>query len=484
MLALFKRVYPYFPVPVQNLGISAFGYVYRRERFGPAFEPTLAGFLERDRWPVERMQSHVNRALRDVVRRALDAPYYREQWAQHGIRDTHLGDITAETLHRLPTVKKEALRRSATAFVPDRGQPVRGLLSYYSSGSTGTPIRAICTRTGQQRFAAAREARSYRWAGTSILRPRAMIGGQPVVATGRARPPYYRYNFAERQVYFSAYHISPATIANYVEGLNRYQPESITGYAFSQFAVARLMLEHRLPLTFTPAAAVTSSERLTDRMRQVIRQAWNCRAYEEYGSVENTALATECEEGTLHVSPDFGIIEIVDDDGNPVPPGVEGRVVCTGLLNEAQFLIRYEIGDTAMWSSDRCRCGRDHLPALEAVTGRVEDVVVGPDGRELVRFHGIFIGLPHVLEGQVIQQELDQFHVRVIAESAFGDEQVREIQKRFDNRLGPVRVTVERVPELERTARGKVRAVISLVDRGRTQADAPAGASSNGNGEK
>ena len=463
MRALFKRVYPYFPVPVQNLGISAYGYVYKRERFGREFAPTLSQFLERDRWPIERMQAHVNSALRAVLRRALDAPYYRGAWERAGITSGALEDITGDTLHRLPTLRKEELRRHPLAFIPDRGRPVRGLLSYFSSGSTGTPIRAICTRFGQQRFAAAREARSYRWAGTSILRPRAMIGGQPVVASGTARPPFYRYNFAERQVYFSAYHISPATIANYVEGFNRYRPESVTGYAFSQFLVARLMLEQGLQLTFTPSAAITSSEKLTSRMRHVIRQAWGCRPSEEYGSVENCGLATECEEGSLHVSPDFGIIEIVDDDGYPVGPGVEGRVLCTGLLNEAQLLVRYEIGDTAVWSGRTCRCGRDHLPVLEAVTGRVEDVVVGPDGRELVRFHGIFIGLPFVLEGQVVQEALDRFRVRVITEAGFGDEEVREIGRRFDERLGPVHVTVERVSELERTARGKIRAVISLL---------------------
>lgn len=463
MRALFKRVYPYFPVPVQNLGISAFGYVYKRERFGGQFAPTLAGFVERDRWPVERMRAYVDETLRGVLRRALDTPYYRARWEEAGISDSDLSTMTAETLHRLPILKKESLRSDPTAFVPDRGTKVSGQLSYFSSGSTGTPIRAICTRTGQQRFAAAREVRSYRWAGTSILRPRAMIGGQPVVSTGHARPPFYRYNFAERQVYFSAYHISPATIADYVEGFNRHKPESVTGYAFSQFVVARMMLEQGLRFNFTPRAAVTSSERLTERMRQTIKQAWGCRAYEEYGSVENCGLATECEEGSLHVSPDFGIVEIVDDHGNPVGPGVEGRVLGTGLLNDAQFLIRYEIGDTAKWSDRRCGCGRDHLPVLEAVTGRVEDVVVGPDGRELVRFHGIFIGLPYVLEGQVIQEQLDHFRVRVITEDGFGEAQVREMQKRFDDRLGPVTVTVERVSELERTARGKVRAVISLI---------------------
>jgi phenylacetate-CoA ligase len=465
MKTLLQRVYPHLPVPLQNAGISAYGYVYRRERFGPAFRPTLAEFEERDRWDPERMRAYVDSTLKAVVRRALDAPYYRERWSRAGLRDAHLFDITTDTLSRLPSLPKSDLRRNPEAFVPDRGAPIGGILTYFSSGSTGTPIKAICTRRGQQRFAAAREARSYRWAGTSILRPRAMIGGQPIISSASARPPFYRYNFAERQVYFSAYHISPATIRSYVEGFDRYHPESVTGYAFSQFLVARLMLEHGLKFASAPKAAITSSEPLSRAMAETIGQAWGCRAYQEYGSVENCGLATECEAGSLHVSPDFGVIEIVDEDGQPVGPGVEGKVLCTGLLNDAQFLVRYEIGDTAMWSGTPCPCGRAHLPVLMSITGRLEDVVVGRDGRELVRFHGIFINLPHVQQGQVVQEALDQFRVRVIADEGFGQPQIEEIVNRMRTRLGDVRVEVERVSELERNQRGKVRAVISRLTR-------------------
>jgi phenylacetate-CoA ligase len=467
MKSLLQRVYPYLPVPVQNAGISAYGYVYKRERFGPAFQPTVAEFEARDRWDSERMRAYLNEALKSVLRRAFDAPYYRERWPAAGVHERHLNDVTVDTLSRLPVLPKIDLRKNPEAFVPDRGAPVDTLLSYYSSGSTGTPIKAICTRRGQQRFAAGREVRSYRWAGTTILRPRAMIGGQPILSSASARPPYHRYNFAERQVYFSAYHISPATIASYVAGFNRYRPESVTGYAFSQFSIARLMLEHGLAFDFQPRAAVTSSEALSPAMAGTIQRAWGCRAYQEYGSVENVGLATECEEGSLHVSPDFGIVEIVDSAGQPVRPGVEGRVVCTGLLNDAQFLVRYEIGDTAVWSERQCPCGRDHLPVLSHLTGRLEDVIVSGDGRELVRFHGIFIKVPHILQGQIIQEAPDRFVVRVIADDGYGPAQADEIRRRMTDRLGAIDLTIERVSDLERNARGKVRAVINrLRDRG------------------
>jgi FKBP-type peptidyl-prolyl cis-trans isomerase 2 len=84
----------------------------------------------------------------------------------------------------------------------------------------------------------------------------------------------------------------------------------------------------------------------------------------------------------------------------------------------------------------------------------------------------VFVGLAGVVEGQVVQETLDRFTVRVVTEAGFGDEQVKEIQKRFNDRLGPVTVRVERVSALERTSRGKIRAVISHIRRGDPAPDA------------
>jgi phenylacetate-CoA ligase len=461
---LWKSLYGYLPVSLQNAAISLYGLHYRRERFGAAYAPTVAAFEERERWSVARMQQHLTGRLRAILQLASQAPHYRAAWNEIRPSPPAIESIEIADLPLFPSVTKEMLRRDPYGFIPSVKLGSSNLLKYHSSGSTGTPITAICTPRDQQRFAAAREARSYRWAGTSIRRPRAMIGGQPIVRRADAHPPFYRYNAAEKQVYFSAYHLAPANIRDYVDGFNRYRPELVTGYAFSQFLLARMMLEQGLRFDSPPRVSITSSEKLTAAMKDVIRRAWGCRAFEEYGSVENVGLITECEHGCLHANPDFGIIEIVDGEGNPVPPGTEGRVLCTGLLNETQVLVRYEIGDIATWSDCACACGRDALPTVAALTGRIEDVVVGPDGRELVRFHGIFVGLPFVHQGQVVQLARTRFLVRVITEDGFGPAQVNEIEKRFAKRLGTVNVQVERVTELERTPTGKVRAVISRLE--------------------
>ncbi len=459
---LASQLYPYLPVWLQNLGISLYGYAWKHERLGGRFTDYVEEFKARERWSPDRFEQYLVCRLRCVLANAYaQVPYYARGWRRLGLDEDGLRRFQLADLPRLPATPKQRLRESAADFATRDSHRRGDLRRYASSGTTGTPITATYTVDGHRRSIAAREARSFGWAGASILSPRSMIGGRLVVPKAAARPPFYRYNRAERQVYFSAFHISPRNTPDYVAAFNRFQPRVLTGYAYSHYLLARMMLEQGLTLNYEPDALILGSEKLTPEMKAVLQRAFRARAYEEYGCVENCVLATECEHGRLHVSPDFGILEIVDDQGLPVPPGVEGRILCTSMLSEVQPLIRYEIGDLGAWASEPCPCGRVHLPVLKEIVGRLEDLVTCPDGRQMVRFHGIFIDLPNIIEGQVIQEALDQFTVRIVAQPGFGEREENIIQKRFAERLGLVHVKIELVPDIPRTERGKFRAVIS-----------------------
>lgn len=459
-----ESAYRYAPVWAQNLGISLYGIAYRRERLGGVFDSQVLAFQERDHWSPQQMDGYVGQQLQKVLVDAFsDVPYYSRRWSAAGLGLSDLKRLTPSQLPKIPITGKKDLAADPASFIARRVAAKGKLKHYYSSGSTGTPICSTISAQDHQRFIAAREVRSFGWAGTSISWPRSMIGGRTVVPNANLKGPYFRYNWAERQVYFSAYHISRQSVTNYVRGLDRYKPWLMTGYAHSHYTLARMMLDAGVRPAYAPAALVLCSEKLTPHMKAVIEEAFGARPYEEYGTVENCVLATECEIGSLHLNPDFGIVEILDENDRPVPIGEAGRIICTGLLNETQPLIRYDVGDLGALAKDKCPCGRDQLPVLKEVVGRSEDVIVGPDGRQTVRFHSLFINLPHVMEGQVVQEELDFVRVRVVAKSGFDEAEKALIRQRLRDRLGEVRVEVEEVSEIERTVRGKFRAVVSRI---------------------
>jgi phenylacetate-CoA ligase len=456
--AVLRDVYPRLGPGAQTALISAYGLWYRQRRLGGRFPDLVRDFQSRDRWTPDRMRQHIETALRRILRRAWDAPYYRRRWPAHDIERWMLGEFRVENLPFLPIVPKQDVRRDPAAFLVPA--PPGLTLHEATSGSTGEPVVVTTTAHLQQAYMAAREARSFAWAGASMLQRKATIGGRPLVPRADSAGPYHRYNFAERQCYLSAFHIGPRTVRDYVEALRQWRPQVLTGYASSYFSLARLMHEQGLSLGYRPDALILCADKLTASMKTVIRDAFDARPFEEYGSVENAVLATECDAGALHVNTDFGILEIVDDAGRPVGPGVEGRIVCTSLLNDVQPLIRYEIGDLGCWASRPCPCGRDQLPVLAEVVGRIEDTVVGPDGREIVRLCSLQ-EVPHVIASQLVQERLDLIRVRVIAAEGFNEADARLIRDIIaTRRLGPVRVEIERVSELEKTPGGKVRRVI------------------------
>lgn len=215
---------------------------------------------------------------------------------------------------------------------------------------------------------------------------------------------------------------------------------------------------------YSPKAILTSSEKLTDDMRSMLEKVYRCEVFDAYSGVEACCQASECEYHNMHISPDMGIIEFLDEDDQPVPPGIPGRMIATGFLNFAQPLIRYDTGDIGIYTEDECPCGRQ-MPLIKELVGRLEDTVVGKDGRETVRFHGIFIGLDHVSEGQIIQEELDRFRIRLVVLPDFGKSDKEIIYDRFQQRLGNIKLDYEFVDKIERTKAGKFRAVISHVKR-------------------
>ena len=456
MSSIADVIYSKLPVSLQNMAVSMFGLYWHWLRFGPGFDKYARGFREREAYSGEEWQDWVQKELTRLLALSVEnVRYYRDNYTESQKRSAKRGELSA-----LPLLEKEALRQDPRAFVRQDIQTKEFV--YYTSGTTGTPIASIWTLHDNRRALAIREARSANWAGVSFSMPRATFSGRLVEPNPESKGPYYRYNAVEKQVYLSAFHLKPDTAKKYVEALWKHKVEWLTGYAVSYYLLARFILEQEIAVP-PLKAVITTSEKLTAEMRSTMQQAYGCRIYEEYSTVENALFASECEMGNLHVSPDAGVVEILRPDGSSCDVGEVGEVVATCLSREYQPLIRFRLGDLAAWSENPCSCGRS-MPVIKEVVGRIEDVVVGSDGRQMVRFGGVFFNQPHVREGQIIQESLQHIHVKILPATGFGTGDVENIIHRVQQRLGvDIEVSVECVDQIPRTRAGKVQSVISHI---------------------
>jgi phenylacetate-CoA ligase len=453
------EIYKRLPVWAQHGSVSAYGLYWHWLRFGSGYNTALRGYLAREHSCVSEWREWQRRSLATLLRTAATCvPYYRNTWGTSERRAALAGE-----LQRLPLLEKEPIRAQPAAFLRDDVNPWPNF-TFHTSGSTGTPVRTVWTLREIRSAVALREARSIRWAGASYGLPRATFSGRLAEPDADSTGPFFRYNLVERQVYFSPFHLRPDTAKFYVEALRQHGIQWMTGYAVSYYLLAKMILEQQLSVPKL-RAVITTSEKLTAPMREVMERAYGTRVYEEYSTVETSLFASECRLGRLHVSPDVGIVEILRPDGTPCEAGEAGEVVATSLIRQYQLFVRYRLGDMAAWDPEACPCGLS-MPVIKEVLGRVEDVVVGMDGRRMVRFHGIFVDQPHIREGQVIQEELDFIRVKVVTSSGFGEADVRSVIQRVQQRLGPqVKVVVEPVPSIPRSSGGKFQAVVSLLPR-------------------
>jgi phenylacetate-CoA ligase len=459
-----SNIYPKLPVPMQNMAISAYGYAWKNRRYGGVFENELAAFKQREHWDQQRWFDYQTAQLQKLLVHAYETvPYYRDTFSSIGHSKADLSKFSIKDLRKLPFLEKADLKRNGRTTLLSANLENGGSF-FESSGSTGTPTSILYSHAFHQRLHGAYESRVRNWAGIDRFTPRAIIGGRRVVPDGIGKAPFYRYNYFEKQLYLSAYHISRETSKNYLEGIIRYKSEYMTGYAMSNYFLARFILEQGLEAP-KMKAVVTSSEKLTMEMRDTFRKVYGCKTYDGWSGVENCGLISENEFGQLLISPDVGIIEVLDRNGNPVGFGESGEVVCTGFLNYDQPLIRYKIGDYISLASDqKNKCGRQ-MPVVKEIVGRMEDVVIGQDGREMVRFHGVFINLKSVVEAQLVQQAVDDFVVNVVPVEKLSEQDKVSITSRLESQLGKVRVAFNEMKSIPKGANGKFKAVISNVKR-------------------
>lgn len=455
------RLYHALPLPLQNLGITAYGVMLDRRYYGREYERWCSLLDNQERWPMAKICEWQMSAVRCIINSAArHVPHYR-----HAFQHCHpraLAPTTPADLRLLPMLDKETVRQAPQSLLDER-LDLRRLHRDRTSGSTGTPLLIYWPKAMLPKWWAIQERRVRRWAGVAQGMPRAMIGARPIVR-GNSKGPYWRYNYFWKQLYMSAYHISPSTSQDYVGAMQRYGSRWITGYGSSIALLGHWLCDHHARQPHI-AAVVTSGDDLLPSHRKAIEQGFSCRVFDNYGSTEGCLVISECEHGRMHLQPETGLLEILDDAGNPCPPGEIGEMVATGLLNDAMPLIRYRTGDTAAWSTEvACPCGRQS-PIIRSIAGRRDDYLLLPDGRRIARLSTPIKKALTIRSAQIVQDSADHAWLLVVPGSGYRDTDGEAIRDDILSRLGPYDLEVRTVDAIPKTSAGKQRFVVRLCDR-------------------
>lgn len=451
----------------------------------------------------EAVQAEQTKKLRRLIKHAAEnSPFYARKFA--GI------DLETCTLADLPVLSKREMMENFDEVVTDPALCRADIQTFidnpsnlgklyagkygiaHTSGSQGRPALIVQDRdalalTFAMQVARGSASRSKR------LKHLSHIFSPARMAVVTQRPGFYPSGFSFSYIpeglkpFFKVKWLSVFDpIETTVEALNRFKPNFITGYTSSLQVLAREETAGRLQLRNTGALEqiINISEPMPEISLALIERAFGVPVADQYSMGECLALTSGCPgRRGAHLNADHAILEVVDANHRPVPPGTKGaKVLVTNLYNLVQPFIRYEIDDVVTMSETPCSCGSP-LPLISAIEGRSKDklwVEIAGKYRELPYY--LFLAALHneldIAEHQVLQTGRNEFVVRVAAQpgTVLSRERIRSLVQQSVDVEGMsdiVRFSVQIADHIDRGPSGKAERVRNLVGPPPVENDTP-----------
>jgi len=448
------------PFSVRQIARHVWGRVPYGLRYGAVFRETRALLAESQWWSRDRLVAYQLERLRELIRYVhRTVPYYRNVLDERGIDPAEFAGI--EDLRRLPFLTKDVLRESMERVVPE-DIPRSRLSRVTTGGTTGEPLPVYSLR----RVTEAREWafiwRGWGWAGYRPGMRKVVVRGNVPRRRRRCTQPRWEHNPSDRSLVLSAYQMTQDTLPEYVDMIRQFRPHVIQAYPSAIWPLARFLEAQGTKLQGV-RCVLTCSETVYPGQRELAEELLGATIFDHYGTTERSVLVMQCEKLRYHVIPEYGVLELIGSDGEPVvTPGSTGEIVATGFINPAMPLVRYRTGDVAILGSAGCSCGRNY-EVLERIDGRLQDHFVASDGTLLPAMISDepLWDLPDPIETyQYIQDEPGRLLLNVAAAGELSDRSIERIRQEFDKRYPGFGLRICEVDHIPRTVRGKFRYVV------------------------
>jgi len=443
---MLQNIYLNLPRSLQNASLSIFGASVYRERFSGSIpeeyrgDLTLLGnFNEQDFIAqTARLRTLVSHCKKYV-------PFYKPH-----LRNVDPDKIFAADLDNiLPIITKVDVLENSAQFISTHPEILANLKTANTSGSSGTPLsikyNAESRRINYKIYNAVLNQFGCNYRSKSTT-----FAGRILYKAPNNNPD--RYDFFNRTQYISSYFISEKNVKHYVDALNHWQPEFIDTYPSAIVELLKLANERGLKFAFSPKVILTSSENLSSEARSLIENSLNTTVVDHYGCTE-MAINAFSNGQRYYANPRFSILELQHSFDN------QYEVVTTGLLNFGMPLLRYKIGDMISRSSSESNY------IFDSVDGRLDDVIITPEGKKVGRMDPAFKGVDGIVQSQIVQHRIGAISVYIVLDKSkpgLFDKSllISNIKSRTSDQI---EVDIIITNSIEKGANGKLRAVVSKI---------------------
>ncbi len=378
-------------------------------RFSDFFSPRRLLYWRRLLWksqyfPIERQRALQWELLSGLLNHCFsNVPYYKTLLSSLGLKRSDFNCL--EDISKLPILNKNKVLDQNESFKAKLFEKYRPS-KRNTTGTTGTPLQVYWDLdTNVMELLC--HWRHYSWFGYKLGMPFLDIRSYSQHLSG-----HFRWNWKCQSLEISSSHLNESNIKAYAKLFKRYRIRFWRGHPHAIDQLCRY-LDNAKIYDVKPKYIVTVGEALLEYQRHFIESWTGVFIGDNYGLTEHNALICQCPEGGYHIATEYGLVEIIKEDGTPANFGEEGRIIATGLHNKAFPLIRYDTGDYAILSNQTCSCGRT-LPLIEALTGRIDDHVMDVNGRWVSSLYRSFKFVKGIRCSQIVQKEFGAIDVYIV----------------------------------------------------------------------
>lgn len=368
-----------------------------------------------------------------------------------------------DTLASWPLLDKESLRHGLQSFTTG--------YSWFAApattgGTSGVPLKVLRSLEAIV-FEQATIDRVIQSVGidASTARTAVLRGDNPRDIEVSPNPECEVIN-AGRIMTMSANAVTHTSVEHIADQLETFAPQLLCAYPSALETLCRYLRDSGRRLSIP--AVVTSSEVFRADAWRLVEQMLGCRLADYYGQAERIAFASANAPGQYRFHHAYSAVEFIPYDGQPTARSSEFRlyeVVGTSFWNALLPIVRYRTGDLvrlpASWGARELEELALGLRTFQGVLGREQELLVCPNAVRITGIGCIPNDIENVLRFQVVQEDVDQARILVLAGVQFSTADAEALLANARSRIPPeVNVTVEVAPRLERTPRGKTPLIV------------------------